>query len=1044
MASSQYSILRQYTPYISPYNIDLVKDVMVYKQGKVDSNRALMNQQMDYLMGQEIDKPEARAYMEDKMMNVINRVNERYRGADLSSDGITRSIQSEISTVLDSTVVNAIAGTKEGRRMRDYIADIRQNHPEQYSAINEWATMKHYYSWMQDGNPGSRLMPLQYTPYVNYQKEINDFILNFKKQNKGKKVQVTEYDSSGNPTGGILEYDIDEMSRTQVINLGMTGLSSNMQQQMRIEAEYMAETNPIFSNAEAINGYLDSYAKTYDKQIGALKAELASAGDDKYTKNKILNNIEMLKTEKAQALQEIGAIVETADPNMAANFIVKHNFYEGIANTWSYDNTSIARKKDDVYFARKKEQREDRKFVLDASKTQQEILKIQSDIEKTQADIKKTEADVKKTETETLLTKAKIAKTQAETLKLQAEAIGTNPGGGGSGAPGSPSGTLTEEIAKTETQSLIDLPFKNLTSAQNSKETSLRGLWNSFDENDRSDIIAAVQTDERKNPELYEGQSDQEKLYTYFKNHKGYRNEYLMSAEGKAARDAYTKISESDRDIVESMNAVNAVSGFKASYLASGEAVNKTREVLKTINPELGKKSDTDIQAYNLATGMIYGQVMYDTRNSKPILSPETTKRISAAGSALGLGVYSNTLSLVDSTVGGIRNIWNRLFSDPGSTNTISSINAIKKLYGEDFDLSSYLIIDEDGEVDLKPRSDNDPKTIKVIREVMDSKTQAAAVAEVLKGELTEVSSPQNISEILSRNHYYDSFRTYTFSKDAPMKSDQRTKFTQLASIVDKSGMGYKVDKINNLSLVPTPGENGEVDWYIAVGGEDGDKRIPVSKTILEENGFNVNAPSRKMPISKYKSDIEDCTFVDTSKSAGRDYDKRLVHNLNLRGAASKNDAKDKIKQDVMQVGSFLNDADKISLIRVGEELIELGKHLSIRLEGYDNDSQKGFYVRLYDKETVNSSNPIEIASDDIPENEDYADYYNTIFEQAPQYFFTGLVRKAIETRLNAMQPYYDPAVGNNIQVEGDLLDSLSDFWRKKNNSRNNNGTEQE
>ena len=96
MATSQYSILRQYTPYISPYNIDLIKEVTLYKQGKVDANRAKMSQQIDYLMGQEIDKPEARAYMEDKMYNVLGRINDTFKGADLSSDGVDISKEKSV------------------------------------------------------------------------------------------------------------------------------------------------------------------------------------------------------------------------------------------------------------------------------------------------------------------------------------------------------------------------------------------------------------------------------------------------------------------------------------------------------------------------------------------------------------------------------------------------------------------------------------------------------------------------------------------------------------------------------------------------------------------------------------------------------------------------------------------------------------------------------------------------------------------------------------------------------------------------------------
>lgn len=170
--ASQYSILRQYAPYVSPYNIDLVKDVMMYKQQKVDAAREKIYTQVDYLMGQEIDKPEARAYMEDKMSGVIANINQKFKGMDLSSDGVTRAIQGEISSVLDDTVINAIAGTKEGRRMHKMLSDLQINNPELYSAANAYAALKPYNEWVNDGKAGSRLAPLRYTPYTDYNKEL--------------------------------------------------------------------------------------------------------------------------------------------------------------------------------------------------------------------------------------------------------------------------------------------------------------------------------------------------------------------------------------------------------------------------------------------------------------------------------------------------------------------------------------------------------------------------------------------------------------------------------------------------------------------------------------------------------------------------------------------------------------------------------------------------------------------------------------------------------------------------------------------------------
>lgn len=50
-------------------------------------------------------------------------------------------------------------------------------------------------------------------------------------------------------------------------------LSDNMRNQMRIEASYMAATNPVFSNPDLVSQYIGSYVERYDIHIGALEAK---------------------------------------------------------------------------------------------------------------------------------------------------------------------------------------------------------------------------------------------------------------------------------------------------------------------------------------------------------------------------------------------------------------------------------------------------------------------------------------------------------------------------------------------------------------------------------------------------------------------------------------------------------------------------------------------------------------------------------------------------------------------------------------------------
>lgn len=1011
MATSQYSILRQYTPYISPYNIDLIKEVTLYKQGKVDANRAKMNQQIDYLMGQEIDKPEARAYMEDKMYNVLGRINETFKGADLSSDGVVRHIQGEISTVLDNTVLNAIAGTREGRRMQKEINDLKQNHPELYSPINEWDTMKNYYAWLQDGDAGSRLAPLHYTPYVDYHKTLNDNMLKFRKENKGKKIQIPETDSKGNPTGAMLDYNIDELSDSQVKNLVYSMMTPAMQEQMRIEANYMAATNPMFANPSIVNSYLTNYTQRYDRQISALTAQLAAVGDDKYTKNKILNNIENIKNEKAAVGSQIQTILQSGDVRNAAGFIVEQNLLNGLADAWSYDNTSVTRSKDDVYFARLKEDREQRSFIDEQAKTLADIDRIKAETQKTRI------------ETERL-------------KKTPITATGANKGAGGAGGAGGSEG-WSPAIVNTGTSGgntvkLTNRPYEEINAGRQAKAESLSRFWSAISEEDKKNIMNAVAEDQKKNPELYQGMDAQEAAFTYLKNNKGYRNDYLNQPNSQAIREAYAAVENANAEINRGTSAIKDVSDMKKNTLGSVSAINKTRQKLSTYeekgnHTDFGIKAknmtDKDIAAYNIITEMMYGS---STKEREPFTWKSVATGLLIANPFLSpfmaLGSTGELLFDIGDLISG---------KDGQGTSVTASLNAVKEILGEDFNIGDYITVSENGKMELTPYDTKEPKAVKLIRYAKQRGGLTKDVADGLKDEIIYTSDSQNISNILVNNHYNDSFLSYTYSKDAPTNSDVKQKYDKLASIYTAKTGVTDLSKVDKISIVSEPIVGGGMNRYIELTGKGEDFRVQISDAELIANGFDPTVEPRNYPTENYKSDISDCSFVDTSTAAGRDYDKRLVFGYGIQGGASKYDAKKRILGDIQEYASFLKPEDQRTMHEVGSRLIDMADNVAIQLEGYQNEYQKGIYVKLYDKNTINSANPVEIATYDLITNSNFADFENRLFEFAPQTFYADVVRKALTDRASSVELYYDPNGNNNIQIDGDLLSKLLDFYSK-------------
>ena len=63
--ASQYSILRNYGKYVSPYNMDVMMQGMGYMQQKIDTNRQAINEYADYIINSDIAKPQDREYLQN-------------------------------------------------------------------------------------------------------------------------------------------------------------------------------------------------------------------------------------------------------------------------------------------------------------------------------------------------------------------------------------------------------------------------------------------------------------------------------------------------------------------------------------------------------------------------------------------------------------------------------------------------------------------------------------------------------------------------------------------------------------------------------------------------------------------------------------------------------------------------------------------------------------------------------------------------------------------------------------------------------------------
>lgn len=959
--ASQYSILRQYAPYVSPYNIDLVKDVMMYKQQKVDAAREKIYTQVDYLMGQEIDKPEARAYMEDKMSGVIANINQKFKGVDLSSDGVTRAIQGEISSVLDDTVINAIAGTKEGRRMHKMLSDLQINNPELYSAANAYAALKPYNEWVNDGKAGSRLAPLQYTPYTDYNKELKDRIDFISKLHKGAKVQIPILDKDGHPTGAVQEVTKDMLTPEQIASFALSGLSDKARQQMQVEAIYMVDSNPSLYSYDSVLGFMNKQISDKQRYVDALTADLSGLGSDPAKKEMVENEIKRAKSEIASMKSEFSRMDErTYDPYLGAMKVIENNFIDNAAASYAYDNSSFIIKADELYWKTKEYNQRERLANLNFEKWKIEFgYERNRDIAEFEYGKNKDEARIAKL----MSSGAGAAGGRAGSRAMQV-GVGTNSGG-----------TISANPIKTKNISISEETHKKFNKAYTDLVTSGSRLSTALGAENMKNIQAAISRNMTDETSGYKYLMDEEKLLKYIKDNGGLSNDMfdkLPMAERKAATDAYMQLNsavdkmdiENDRIKKENKIYDNIVSEI-ANAIAQKEG-GKPEEYIAyatalSLNDILRKNRGTD--------GDVESGVRYYEKGFSPADIATIRKRVKNDGIDLSK-VFERDSKSGRYFLKKYDDVKNS-FSDGEEKEFFNALYSISAMEG----VGNYVVSD-----------------INIADQI--TKVQDDDINEIRK-EYLELYSPNTVT-----------YSTKLTSKEAGYRE-----MGVLRDLFTKKMAEHPVGKsksssatIESFSLTESGiADNGE-KTYSLVANHTGEREkidiVEVSETELITNGIDpgINTPS--VDIGGYESGIIRPTFGSDTNM----WYPKMLENSDISPAYASVSSMMKVLSDMInESGNNLDDMpeQKVWLLNAAKDILDNSGKLGVKVEGYDPKTSYGYgyETRLY---LMENGKPELIDSFDTP-NVWFADNVSKELAVAPQKKIVDFVVAAITEEIKDM-----------------------------------------
>ncbi|MCA9748188.1 MAG: hypothetical protein KC414_03725 [Romboutsia sp.] len=328
MASS-YSILRNFGDYIQPYDLNLIQQGLQYKQGKFDANYAKIQSQIDQISNLDLVKDVDKQYLYERIQNLVGGVNQ-YGAIDLSSNGITRSIQGHITQALDVNVMNAYASSSEFRKTISTIENVKKNQPDKWSPQNEYDAMEGMQEYLNDENVGASYKGKGYTPFTDVNKILDDRIKNADKYLKNITKRTT-------PSGDYFYDEYNEVVSPDKIRQLIRGtMTPQLQNQVLIDAKFNMrglDDSTIRSVAK------DSFSNQITELDGVKKlAESDLAGIDSKDPNytKLKNYIESINGQISDYNTRISDLDKTDSNSLKYNLYynqLENNFvglYSGV------------------------------------------------------------------------------------------------------------------------------------------------------------------------------------------------------------------------------------------------------------------------------------------------------------------------------------------------------------------------------------------------------------------------------------------------------------------------------------------------------------------------------------------------------------------------------------------------------------------------------------------------------------------------------------------------------------------------------------------
>lgn len=333
-----YSSLATYITPTTSINRQLINTVLASKQQKFDANLETVNNTIQSFGNIDLIRDEDRQYLMNNLSKAIEII-DNTNNIDFSKSGVGSELTTYLSKAIDNNVLEQVANTKKIRKYQSTVQELKNKKPDLFAEQNDWyakqqAGLSQYLAG-QTNNLGN----LEYTPYKDYNKDLDDNILKW-----AKEVGIQTFYEPGEVDGISFMMEGEKLSKYDVKRFVESKLDANARRQISIDNFYNYKDSDTTEISSLYRNYHNDNLDRVSNQKEAEIAKLKTFGASQSEIDQVSNYYDELK-----AFHQKQTNNTNIDRNSMLEYVGLESFLDTTASAYAKkDYTKVAPNGDDI------------------------------------------------------------------------------------------------------------------------------------------------------------------------------------------------------------------------------------------------------------------------------------------------------------------------------------------------------------------------------------------------------------------------------------------------------------------------------------------------------------------------------------------------------------------------------------------------------------------------------------------------------------------------------------------------------------------------